>query len=160
MKLRHLGLAVVAIAAAAMGINLAMFKSLTFGVSAAFTGVAGALGAVVIAFVSPDSFTVALSIFLLVGVVVGGLASIPGAFFGAIFIQFVPNIADELSKSAPAAIYGVLLIVLMYLMPLGVMGMVRRLWARWQPGAARLQGNVKPGTSVPLPPDLSKESTT
>jgi len=148
------------IAAAVMGINLAMFKSLTFGVSAAFTGVAGALGAVVIAFVSPDSFTVTLSIFLLVGLVVGGLASIPGAFFGAIFIQFVPNIADELSKSAPAAIYGVLLIVLMYLMPLGVMGMVRKLWARWQPGAARLQASVKPGTSVPVPPDLTKESTT
>jgi branched-chain amino acid transport system permease protein len=161
----RVGRALVAIrdhpmAAAAMGINLPMFKSLTFGVSAAFTGVAGALGAVVIAFVSPDSFTVALSIFLLVGVVVGGLASIPGAFFGAIFIQFVPNIADELSKSAPAAIYGFLLIVLMYLMPLGVMGMVRKLWARWQPGAARLQVNVKPGTSVPVPPDLTKESTT
>jgi branched-chain amino acid transport system permease protein len=149
------------IAAAAMGINLPMFKSLTFGVSAAYTGVAGALGAVVIAFVSPDSFTVALSIFLLVGVVVGGLASIPGAFLGAIFIQFVPNIADELSKSAPAAIYGVLLIVLMYLMPTGVMGMVRRLWARWQPGAARLRVNDKPGNPVPVSPDqLSKESTT
>ncbi|HEY6513354.1 MAG TPA: branched-chain amino acid ABC transporter permease [Burkholderiaceae bacterium] len=148
------------IAAATMGINLAMFKSLTFGISAAFTGVAGALGAVVIAFVSPDSFTVALSIFLLVGVVVGGLASIPGAFFGAIFIQFVPNIADEMSKSAPAAIYGFLLIILMYLMPLGVMGMVRKVWARWQPGAARLQVNAKPGSSVPVPPDLTKESTT
>jgi branched-chain amino acid transport system permease protein len=148
------------IAAAAMGINLPMFKSVTFGVSAAFTGVAGALGAVVIAFVSPDSFTVALSIFLLVGVVVGGLASIPGAFFGAIFIQFVPNIADEMSKSAPAAIYGFLLIILMYLMPLGVGGMVRKLWARWQPGAARLQVNAKPGATVPVPPDLTKESTT
>jgi branched-chain amino acid transport system permease protein len=148
------------IAAAAMGINLPMFKSLTFGVSAAFCGVAGALGAIVIAFVSPDSFTVALSIFLLVGLVVGGLASIAGAFFGAMFIQFVPNIADQLSKSAPAAIYGVLLIVLMYLMPTGVMGMVRKLWARWQPGAARLRVNVKPGASVPVPPDLSKETTT
>ena len=148
------------IAAAVMGINLPMFKSLTFGVSAAFTGVAGGLGAIVIAFVSPDSFTVTLSIFLLVGLVVGGLASIAGAFFGAIFIQFVPNIADQLSKSAPAAIYGVLLIVLMYLMPTGVMGMVRRLWVRWQPGAARLRVNVKPGASVPVPPDLSKETTT
>ena len=67
-------------------------------------------GAIVVAFVSPDSFTVNLSIFLLVGVVVGGLASIPGAIFGGIFIQFVPNIADEISKSAPAAIYGVMLI--------------------------------------------------
>ena len=116
------------IAATAMGINLPMFKSLAFGVSAAFTGVAGALGAVVVAFVSPDSFTVNLSIFLLVGVVVGGLASIPGAIFGAMFIQFVPNIADEISKSAPAAIYGILLIGLMYMMPAGVMGMVNKFW--------------------------------
>ncbi len=118
------------IAATAMGINLAMFKSLTFGVSAGVTGLAGALGAIVVAFVSPDSFTVSLSIFLLVGVVVGGLASIPGAIFGGIFIQFVPNIADEISKSAPAAIYGVLLIGLMYLMPTGVMGGLRGLWMR------------------------------
>ncbi len=118
------------IAATAMGINLPMFKSLTFGVSAAFTGVAGALGAIAVAFVSPDSFTVTLSIFLLVGVVVGGLASIPGAIFGAIFIQYVPNISDQISKSAPAAIYGVLLIALMYLMPMGVMGMLHKLWAR------------------------------
>ena len=118
------------IAATAMGINLPVFKSLIFGVSAAFTGVAGAMGAIVVAFVSPDSFTVQLSIFLLVGVVVGGLASIPGAIFGAIFIQYVPNIADEISKSAPAAIYGVLLIAMMYLMPMGVMGLVKKLWAR------------------------------
>lgn len=113
------------IAATAMGINLPMFKSLAFGVSAAYTGVAGALGAIVVAFVSPDSFTVQLSIILLVGLVVGGLTSIPGAIFGAIFIQFVPNIADQMSKSAPAAIYGILLIVLMYLMPTGVMGLLR-----------------------------------
>ena len=118
------------IAATAMGINLPMFKSLAFGVSAGFTGVAGALGAIAVAYVSPDSFTVTLSIFLLVGVVVGGLASIPGAIFGAIFIQFVPNISDQISKSAPSAMYGILLIGLMYLMPTGVMGMVQKVWAR------------------------------
>ena len=118
------------IAATAMGINLPMFKSLTFGLSAAFTGVAGALGAIVVAYVSPDSFTVQLSIFLLVGVVVGGLASVPGAIFGAIFIQFVPNVADQISKSAPSAIYGMLLIGLMYVLPTGVMGGVHKIWAR------------------------------
>ncbi len=128
------------IAATAMGINLPMFKSLAFGTSAAFTGVAGALGAVVVAFVSPDSFTVQLSIFLLVGVVVGGLASIPGAIFGGIFIQFVPNIADEISKSAPAAIYGILLIGLMYLMPTGIMGGLRTVWARWRNRTGGLSG--------------------
>ena len=116
------------IAAAAMGINLPVFKSITFGVSAAFTGVAGAIGAIVVAFVAPDSFTVFLSITFLVGVVIGGLASIPGAIFGAIFIQFVPNIGDEISKSAPWAIYGVFLIVFMYLMPTGVMGMLTKLY--------------------------------
>lgn len=124
------------IAATAMGINLPVFKSLAFGVSAAFTGVAGALGAICVAFVSPDSFTVFLSITFLVGVVVGGLASIPGAIFGAIFIQFIPNIADEISKSAPWAIYGAVLIGLMYLMPTGAMGLLKSLWARLRPGTA------------------------
>ena len=128
------------IAATAMGINLPMFKSLAFGVSAGFTGVAGALGAIAVAYVSPDSFNVTLSIFLLVGLVVGGLASIPGAIFGAIFIQYVPNIADQISRSAPAAIYGVLLIGLMYLMPTGVMGMVHRVWARLRSRTTGLSG--------------------
>lgn len=124
------------IAATAMGINLPVFKSITFGVSAGFNGVAGAMAAIVVAFVSPDSFTVNLSIFLLVGVVVGGLASIPGAVFGAMFIQFVPNISEEISKSAPAAIYGVLLIGLMYLMPAGIMGGLRSLWMKLRAKAA------------------------
>ena len=123
------------IAATAMGIDLPVVKSTAFGVSAGYTGVAGALGAICIAFVAPDSFSVLLSISLLVGLVVGGLASIPGAIFGALFVQFVPNVADELSKSAPWAIYGVLLIGLMYLMPTGAMGLLKGAWARWRPTA-------------------------
>jgi len=113
------------IAAEVMGINTALYKSLAFGVSAMFTGVAGALGAIAVQFVAPDSFNVFLSITLLVGVVVGGLASLSGALYGALFIQFVPNIADELSKAAPWAIFGVFLIGFIYLMPSGVAGAVR-----------------------------------
>jgi branched-chain amino acid transport system permease protein len=65
-----------------------------------------------------------------VGIVVGGLASIPGAIFGALFIQFVPNYAQEISKAAPWAIYGVFLIAFMYAMPDGVAGFLRRLARR------------------------------
>ena len=118
------------IAASAMGINTSIFKSLAFGVSAMYTGVAGALGAIAVQFVAPDSFTLSLSIILLVGMIVGGLASIAGALYGAFFIQFIPNIADEVSKAAPGAIYGVVLIGFMFLMPLGINGAVRMAWAR------------------------------
>jgi len=114
-------------AAKAMGVNTAMYKSLTFGVSALYTGIAGALSAIAVQFASPDSFSIFLSLTLLVGVVVGGLASISGAIYGALFIQFIPNIADQISKAAPWAIYGVFLIGLMYLMPTGVAGLVRLL---------------------------------
>jgi branched-chain amino acid transport system permease protein len=113
------------IAAQAMGVNTAMIKSLTFGVSAMYTGIAGALGAIAIQFVAPDTFTIFLSITLLVGVVIGGLASISGALYGALFIQFVPNLADQISKAAPWAIWGISLIVFMYVMPSGVAGFIR-----------------------------------
>jgi branched-chain amino acid transport system permease protein len=118
------------IAAEAMGVDVALYKTLSFGVSAFYTGVAGALGAIVIQFVAPDSFTVFLSITLLVGVVVGGLASIPGAIFGGLFVQFVPNLAEQISKAAPWAIYGAFLIAFMYLMPYGVWGLLRALYRR------------------------------
>jgi branched-chain amino acid transport system permease protein len=113
------------IAAQVMGVNTAMVKSMTFGISAMYTGIAGALGAIVIQFVAPDSFDIFLSITLVVGVVIGGLASISGAIYGALFIQFVPNIADQISKAAPWAIWGVSLIVFMYVMPTGVAGFIR-----------------------------------
>ena len=118
------------IAAEAMGVHNALYKSLAFGVSALYTGVAGALGAIAVQFVAPDSFNIFLSIIFLVGIVVGGLASIPGALYGALFIQFVPNIADEISKAAPWAIFGIFMIGFVYLMPTGVAGAIRLLLAK------------------------------
>jgi branched-chain amino acid transport system permease protein len=119
------------VAAQAMGVNNALYKSLTFGVSAMYTGVAGALGAIAVQFVAPDSFNIFLSLAFLIGIVVGGLASISGALYGALFIQFVPNIADAVSKAAPWAIFGVFLIAFVYLMPGGIAAAVRLAGARF-----------------------------
>jgi branched-chain amino acid transport system permease protein len=118
------------LAAQAMGVNTAHYKAMAFGVSAAYTGVAGALSAIVVAFVAPDSFTVLLSISLLSGIVIGGLATISGAIYGAIFIQFVPNLAQDISKAAPWAIFGLFLILVIYVMPHGIAGGLRLLWMR------------------------------
>jgi branched-chain amino acid transport system permease protein len=120
------------IAAEAMGVDNALVKSLTFGVSAMYTGVAGALGAIAVQFVAPDSFNIFLSITFLVGIVIGGVGSISGALYGALFIQFIPNVADEISKAAPWAIFGLFLIAFVYVMPAGVAGAVRMALARLQ----------------------------
>ncbi|MSQ58497.1 MAG: branched-chain amino acid ABC transporter permease [Betaproteobacteria bacterium] len=118
------------VAAEAMGVNISLYKTMTFGISALYTGVAGALGAIVIQFVAPDSFPTGLSISFMVGVVIGGVASISGAIYGAFFIQFVPNFADQISKAAPWAVYGLFLLFFVYLMPFGVAGSVRWVTAR------------------------------
>src|SRR5271155_118530 len=120
------------IAAEAMGVDAALYKTTCFGISALYAGVAGGLSAITVGFVSPDSFGLALSLSFLVGIVVGGLASIGGVIFGALFIEFVPNYADQLSvyfgesaKALPGAIYGLLLILLMAVAPSGVAGAIR-----------------------------------
>jgi branched-chain amino acid transport system permease protein len=107
------------IAASAMGVNVALYKTLAFGVSAGITGVAGALSAIVVQFVAPDSFTITLAIQLFLGMVVGGVGWLPGSFVGAAFIIFVPNMAESVSKGLSGAVFGVLLFLVIYLVPHG-----------------------------------------
>ena len=129
-------------AAVSSGVSLARYKTLAFGVSAAYAGIAGGLFAIETAFVNPDTFPVALSIFLLVGVVVGGLGGLSGLVFGAIFIAFLPlwsqgqdlgsllpdRIIQETQKpGGPSIVYGVVLILLMFVLPNGVGGLFRRI---------------------------------
>ena len=122
------------IAAETMGVDAALYKTITFGISAFYAGVAGGLDAVAVGFVSPESFGLPLSLAFLVGVVIGGLASLPGAIFGALVIEFVPNWADQLTvyfgenaKALPGAVYGVMLILAMALAPSGIAGSLRAL---------------------------------
>lgn len=115
-------------AATASGVSLATAKTAAFGISAAYAGVAGGLYAMHSTFVSPGIFDVTLSIFLLVGVVVGGLGTMWGQVFGAAFIVFLPDVAQAISKQpgVPAIVYAAVLIALMLLLPTGVGGLVRR----------------------------------
>ena len=116
-------------AAQSSGVSLPRYKTLAFGVSAAYAGVAGSLFAIATTFVNPDTFPVALSILLLVGVVVGGLGSLVGLVAGAVFIQFLPIWSQEVSKSpgAPSVVSGLILIALMFVLPMGFAGLIARL---------------------------------
>lgn len=118
------GLAMMAIrdneiAASAMGVNLALYKTLAFGISAGITGIAGALGTLVIAFVSPDSYTFLLAIALFVGMIVSGVGWLPGSLAGGAFIVFVPHVAESVSKGLSGAVYGVILILVIFIVPNG-----------------------------------------
>src|SRR5689334_8593257 len=121
------------IAADTMGIDTALYKTVTFGISAAYTGIAGALSASAIAFVAPDSFSFFLSIKFLIGLVVGGVGSLTGSVIGGIFYVLVDNSAQALSTFvknelglqfdlSAYTVFGILLILLMYLMPMGIVG--------------------------------------
>jgi branched-chain amino acid transport system permease protein len=107
------------IAASAMGVDVAQYKTLAFGVSAGITGIAGGLGAIAVQFVAPDGYTITLAISLFLGMVVGGVGWLPGSFIGAAFIIFVPNIAESISKGLSGAVFGVLLFIVIFLVPHG-----------------------------------------
>jgi branched-chain amino acid transport system permease protein len=128
-------------AAISSGVSLARYKTLAFGISAAYAGVAGALFGIATASVSPDVYPVTLSIFLLVGIVIGGLGGISGLVFGAVVIAFLPlwaqgqdlgsylpdRIVEESQRPGGSAIvFGVVLILLMFVLPNGVVGVFRR----------------------------------
>jgi branched-chain amino acid transport system permease protein len=129
------------IAAVSSGVSLARYKTLAFGISAAYAGLAGGLFAIANTFVNPDTFPIALSIYLLIGVVIGGLGGLSGLVAGAIFVYFIPTwvqgqdlgtllpdrIIEETTKPGGGQIvYGVVLILLMFVLPTGVSGLFRR----------------------------------
>lgn len=115
------------IVAKSNGINLARYKTAAFAISSACAGVAGGLYVFTIGFVSPESFTLLVSISFLAAVVVGGLATVGGAVLGALFIVFVPEYASDVNNALAGVIYGTVLILFMIFMPHGMMGLIRRI---------------------------------
>jgi branched-chain amino acid transport system permease protein len=127
-------------AAVSSGVSLARYKTLAFGISAAFAGVAGGLFAIATASVSPEVYPITLSIFLLVGIVVGGLGGLSGMIAGAIVIQFLPLwaqgqdlgsllpdriVAETQKPGGSSIVFGLVLILLMFVLPNGVSGVFR-----------------------------------
>jgi len=113
--------------AVAHGINLTYYKTLAFAISALFAGVAGSLDAMATSYIGPDSFDVTIALALLVGAAVGGLGTQVGPIVGALFTVWSPIYAQQVFKGRPDIVYGVLLILLMYVAPQGVVGAFYRL---------------------------------
>jgi branched-chain amino acid transport system permease protein len=125
------------IAAQSMGVNLALYKTMAFAYSAALMGLAGALFAHKIGFLAPDIFSVLLSIQLLLMVVVGGLGSLHGAVYGAVFVAILPVLISQARDSVPAwqgldrfvkqpglepGLFGLILVLFILFEPLGIYG--------------------------------------
>lgn len=120
------------ISAQSMGIHLARYKTLSFTLSAALAGIAGALYAHKMQFISPDQFSIMQSIELLLMIVVGGLGSVHGAFLGAIFLVSIPQVIALVKDHLPAVVgqapglhglvYGLVLIGFVLFEPLGLYG--------------------------------------
>jgi branched-chain amino acid transport system permease protein len=134
------------IASTANSVSTAAIKTLAFGISAFYCGVAGALFGIGITYVNPDTFPIELSILLLVGIVIGGAGSLYGMLFGAVFVEFIqiswgPALLDQVSRvhhintRAPGSglvVYGAILLAVLYVAPAGAAGLVRRVtgWLR------------------------------
>jgi branched-chain amino acid transport system permease protein len=114
------------IPAQTLGIQPARYKTFIFAVSAMYAGIAGGLYGLVIRFASPESFLLTMSILILAGVVLGGLATIGGAIFGGLFIQFVPYYAEEINKALGPLILGVVIIIVMIAAPGGFASLLKR----------------------------------
>ncbi|HEU5278370.1 MAG TPA: branched-chain amino acid ABC transporter permease [Gaiellaceae bacterium] len=129
------------VAAVSSGISLARYKTLAFGISAFYAGIAGSLYAIANAYVNPDVFPIMLSIYLVVGLAVGGLDSLFGLLGGAALIYFLQNHADTVARwinhlpaleldpkqpGIPSVVFGVVLIVVMLLIPTGMGGLARK----------------------------------
>lgn len=125
------------LAARSLGVNVEWVKIQSFGISAAITGLAGVLMAHHLAYLSPETFGVLESLKLLLMIVVGGLGSIPGAIFGAIFVSLLPVVLSILRDVLPGAIsqqaglepmlFGLIIVVFVVFEPDGINGRWKKL---------------------------------
>ena len=121
------------VAAQAAGIDAPRYKAAVFGLSAMYAGIAGALSALSLQYVAPGIYGLLLSFSFLVGIAVGGIATLSGALYGAAFLQVILLFAGATARSMHTAhvgaIYGAALILVVWLLPGGIAGLLR--YFRW-----------------------------
>ena len=130
------------VAAVSSGVNISLYKTAAFGISAFYAGVAGSLYAISTFLVTPETFQIVLSIYLVVGLAAGGLSSLSGAIAGAALVFYLDNHADAVARWAnhlpglsvdpkqpgiSSIVFGAVLILVMLVLPTGVGGFLRRL---------------------------------
>jgi len=118
------------VAAQTIGIDLAHYKTIAFAISAFYTGVAGGLFAYLITYLSPDAFTIELSVDFIAMIVIGGMGSILGSIIGAVILTGMQQILAGL-LDLQILIFGISLIVFMIFMPRGIIGMIYELRDRY-----------------------------
>jgi branched-chain amino acid transport system permease protein len=128
------GLAMMAVrdnelAASASGVNITVLKPVTFGVSSAIAGVGGCLFAIYLgSLVADDSFTLLTAVTLLTGLVIGGQGTRLGPVIGGLVVVYVPYYTANIGQGESSAVlFGVALIVVIFLAPEGLMGGISRL---------------------------------
>jgi branched-chain amino acid transport system permease protein len=133
------------VAAASSGVSLVLYKTLAFGISAGFAGVAGSLFVLATnGYAQPDEFSITLSLYILIGAAVAGLGSLWGVIVGAAFVALLPNI----SESAPVigsihgqqVAFGLVVIAVMLLLPSGVAGLIHQVGTRLGPRSSKPPG--------------------
>jgi branched-chain amino acid transport system permease protein len=149
--------------AATNGVNVAVYKMLVFGTGAAFAGIAGSLLMIQRPVATETRFDVTMAIFLVVGLVVGGVATISGAIPGAILFVLLPyysvvwstnfSFFEDRLGAPDGLLYGGLLLLVVFVLPGGLMEGVRRLRSRlirilpnpsWLPSLERDEQTVVP----------------
>jgi branched-chain amino acid transport system permease protein len=120
------------LAAASSGVSLPIYKTLAFGISAAYAGVAGSLFVLVTnGFAQPNEFGVILSLQILIGAAVAGLGSLWGVLAGAAFVGLLPTISASAplvgSNHGQDVVFGLIVILIMLALPNGVVGVLARL---------------------------------
>jgi branched-chain amino acid transport system permease protein len=117
------------IAAEAMGVNVSLYKTLMFSISAFFTGIAGSLYAYFVGFISPHDFNMNISLIVLAMIVLGGLASISGSILGAFILTIIPQVADRF-PGYTITITGAALILTILFLPNGLISLFNYKWKR------------------------------